>query len=399
VLRAAPAAGGADHRDVAPLLRPLPVRVLLVAVLLVLGLAVVPERGQALEAGLVTDLTWFPSERERERTAEVLRDSGSRWVRLSVGWHDFEPRPGVYDPWLLEHYGREIQRARDAGQKVLLMVHETPAWASGSADRNAPPRDPRTFAGFLRFLGERYGRSVEAYEIWNEPNLARFWAPGPDPAGYAALLRAAHPAVKAVDPTAKVVFAGPSTNDHAFVEAVYAAGVKGSFDVMGAHPYSCDAPAVIKRGARGRIDRGSFLGYRELRATMAARGDRKPIWFTEFGWATTSGACGVRPEQQAAWLRDALRLAAQDGIQVALYYNLRNNFDQDDADETEAQYGLMTTSFVPKPAYAAFRAFARGDRGVRTARVRARSRATTRRAIRAARTARSTRRGGDARRG
>ncbi len=312
----------------------------------------------------MTDLTWFPGEEDNERTAGLLEDSGSNWVRMSVGWRDFEPRPGVYNPWSLEHYAIEFARARAAGQRILVMVSESPSWASGSTEPYAPPRDPADFARFVEFLAERYGAQIDAYEVWNEPNIQRFWTTGPDASEYAALLRAAYPAVKRADPTAEVVFAGPSTNDYAFVEKAYAAGVKGSFDVMGAHPYSCYSPLRINRTANGRIDRGSFLGYREIRASMLARGDDKPIWFTELGWSTTTKACGVSTTAQAAHLTDAYRLAREDHyVHVALWYALRNTSTAADADDVEPQFGLLNSDFTTKPAYAAFKALGATEQG------------------------------------
>lgn len=38
---------------------------------------------------------------------------------------------------------------------------------------------------------------VHAYEVWNEPNIVNFWAPGPDPARYTQLLKLAYPAITA----------------------------------------------------------------------------------------------------------------------------------------------------------------------------------------------------------
>ena len=321
--------------------------------------AVAADRAEALETGLVTDLSWFPGEETNAHTATMLTDSGSRWVRISVGWHDFEPAKGTYNSWAIGAYRAEIARARQAGQRVLLMIHETPAWASGSTERMAPPRDPQDFAGFAAYLATLYGADVDAYEVWNEPNYARFWYPAPDAAAYTGLLRAAYPAIKLADPTARVVFAGPSTNDYAFVEAAYAAGAKGYFDVMGAHPYSCYDPATIVRDPNGRINRGSFLGYREIRSSMLARGDDKPMWFTEFGWSTTSQSCGVSESTQAAYLQSAYALAATDPyVGVAMWYALRNWSPGGEADHVEAQYGLLRSDFTAKPAYAAFKSAA-----------------------------------------
>src|SRR5207302_11360441 len=111
----------------------------------------------------------------------------------------------------------------------------------------------------------------------------------------------------------------------------------------------------------GRISKNSYLGYREIRNTMLSHGDDKPIWFTELGWSTTSEQCGVSEATQASYLTKAFQLAAQDPyVQVAFWYNLRNNYWNADADTVEARYGLMRTDFSHKASYDAFKACASG---------------------------------------
>ena len=125
------------------------------------------------------------------------------------------------------------------------------------------------------------------------------------------------------------------------------------------------------RAARsgGRITADSFTGYRELRASMLARGDAKPIWFTEFGWNTSTVKCnpgsgqwqgGVSEERQALYLRRAFKLVERDRyVKVAIWYNLRDNWWQRGADEPEARFGLLRADYSRKPAFYAFKAYAR----------------------------------------
>lgn len=322
------------------------------------------QQAKAVEVGLVTDLTWGAPPADHVRTAALLRDIGSQWVRLSVTWADSEPSPGRYNTRVLRLYDRAVSRARQADQRILIVIYSAPRWASGSSNTARPPRRASDFAAFARFLAKRYAdEGVDAYEIWNEPNFARFWDPKPSARAYARLLKAAYPAVKQGDPNARVVFGGLSLNDYAFLKKAYAAGIKGSFDVMAVHPFSCsDGPGTVTRDNRGRIEPGSFLGYREVRRSMVARRDYKPIWFTEFGWSTTSQQCGVNEQTQAEYLADALSTLSRDRyVQVAFWYNLRNNFFDRDADTYEARFGLVRSNFARKPAYSAFRVFATGS--------------------------------------
>ncbi len=94
-------------------------------------------------------------------------------------------------------------------------------------------------AEFMGFLAGRYAGRVQAYEVWNEPNLHWAWPSGPDPGEYAQMLRAVAPSIRAADPAAKVIFGGLSRNDYEYVAGVYAAmpDIGKYFDVMATHPY------------------------------------------------------------------------------------------------------------------------------------------------------------------
>ena len=244
------------------------------------------------------------------------------------------------------------------------MSYQSPSWASGSSVKETQPQNPADYANFMRFLATRYAGKVEAYEVWNEQNIDRFWSTGVNAAEYVDLLKPAYAAIKSADPNAKVVFGGLSTNDYGFVEDAYAAGAKGHFDVMSVHPYTCNtSPEVIKRDGSGRIASATATSATARCARRwLARGDAKPIWFTEFGWSTTSGSCGVSEATQADYLTKAFKLAEQDSyVQVGLWYNFRNNWWNHDADELEARYGLMRTDFSTKPAYHAFKSYTPGS--------------------------------------
>lgn len=350
------------------------IRRLAAITLVVAGVGMAASSAQAAAPGVVADLTWYIPDSDKQRSAAALEEMGSEWVRLHVQWREAEPQRGVLNEWWMDEYGKAIDVARDAGQKVVVMVGEAPPWASGSAAHNVP-RDPADYASFMSRFAERFKGRVAAYEIWNEPNIKRFWSTGPDAAEYTRLLRASFTAVRQADPAARVVFGGLSTNDYGFLARAYDAGAKGYFDVLATHPYTyCGStgPDDVRRSG-GRITADSFLGYRELRALMAERGDAKPIWFTEFGWNTATTQCnpgagqwqgGVSEARQAEYLTRAYELIEADPyVEVALWYGLRNNYWANDANEPEARYGLLRTDYSRKPAFHAFAEYANGARG------------------------------------
>ena len=313
-----------------------------------------PGTSMAAEKGLSLDLTWGIKSTDQDRTANLLPDVGAKWVRLTFEWNQLETSQGTYNSSKLAAWDRSVALSRQAGTKVLVTVYGTPSWASSNGKVGGAPSTNAYYANLMSFLANRYRGQVQAWEIWNEENVSRFWTTGPDPARYAGLLRAAYPAVKSADPNATVVFGGTSGNDTGFVDGAYRAGAKGSFDVMAVHPYTGSAPE-----AGGGLY--SFPGYREVRNVMLAYGDAKPMWLTEFGWSTTSDSWGVSAQTQADYLLRAYRMLEQDSyVQVAIWYNFRNNWWDRDADGWEYQCGLMRTDFTPKPAYAAFKSYVPG---------------------------------------
>ena len=83
----------------------------------------------------------------------------------------------------------EADRARQPGSG--------PALLGGQCRRE----NAAHFADFLAAVATRYKGRIQAYQIWNEPNLAREWGrQRPDPAGYARMLKTAYSAIKGIDP-------------------------------------------------------------------------------------------------------------------------------------------------------------------------------------------------------
>ena len=300
-----------------------------------------------------------------ESAAQIadVRTLGTHWVRMFATWPTLEPARGPLAPNWLAVYDNALA-ALPSGTKVILDVVGTPRWETGSGDEHTPPANPNDYAAFLGALAQHFAGRVSAYEIWNEEDSASSWSGAPDPAAYAQLLKATYPAVKAADPRATVVLGGLTGNDYPFLEGVYAAGARGSFDAVGVHTdTACNvlSPYDFLRGPDNRMIPDSFLAYREVHATMLANGDDKPIWMTETSWRTTSAVCsegawagqkpeGVTPELQAKYLSQAYHCLEQDPyVQVALWFPLQ--------DDRKTLSGLVRASGARKPSFAAMRSY------------------------------------------
>jgi hypothetical protein len=330
--------------------------------------AIAPAAVQAAETGVGTDLASPEVTRKtQDRTATALRDVDARWARLIMNWTDsVEPSDGLYNPTTLSTFDRAVDLARGAGHKIIVTVQKSPTWANNGLDESVPPVDNSELAEYMGFLAARYAGEVQAYEVWAEPNHLAAWPRGPNPVEYAWMLRTVSPSIRAADPNAKVLFGGLSGNDYEYLEQLYSAmpDIGDYFDVMATHAYvdSGRSPEAAWLDDNGRIAAGAFSAYREVRATMAAHGDTKPIWLTQFGWSTTTlPGLGVSPETQADYLTRAYKCLEQDPyVEVAAWFSLRN---QSGDNTWRGQLGMMSRNFTPKPAYDALRGYVRGAGG------------------------------------
>lgn len=261
---------------------------------------------------------------------DQLAAGGAESARIAVRWAALQP-DGAAPPDLATT-DATVLAAAARGVGVLPVVQDTPAWAATDpADGTAsPPRDPAQFANFLRTLAARYGpggslwaehpalraRPVRHWQVWNEPNLTRYWAEQPFAKRFVALLRASRRALREVDPGARVVLAGLPNASWRALRQIYAAGGRGSFDVVALHPYTGKPRNVIRLVEMAR------------RVMRGHRDGRMPLWITELSWPAAKGRVQGTPgfetteRGQADRLREALKrlAAARRSLRIGAVY-------------------------------------------------------------------------------
>jgi hypothetical protein len=248
-----------------------------------------------------------------------LAGSGAESVRVAVRWVAVQPSAGAAPQ--LSAVDATVLAAAARGLTVLPVVQDTPGWAARDAGAGtaSPPRDPADLAAFLRVLAARYGPRgtlwaehpevrpvpVRRWQVWNEPNLSRYWSEQPFAARFVRLLRAARRSLRQVDGGARVVLAGLPNQSWRALESIYAAGGRGTFDVVALHPYTGRPKNVVRLVSYAR------------RVMKRHRDSRMPVWVTELSWPAAKGKVQGTPgfetteRGQAARLREALeRLAA-----------------------------------------------------------------------------------------
>jgi hypothetical protein len=307
----------------------------------------VPADGYGFSVG--APMTWM-SIVDADRELDAAAKTGATWLRVLIDWHLVEPMPGAYNWGYVDHW---INGALARGMKVLGLIAYTPDWARAPGTSfSAPPIRPVLYASFAAKVVERYGDRVSDWEIWNEPNVPIFFGNFDNRAArYTDLLKAAYPAIKAVQSNSIVVAAGMSRAwapdaPPIFINEMYALGSKGFFDALAMHPYVYPAGLAID-------DHNGWSDVERVRQIMVDNGDGdKNIWMTEIGAPTSAPwAAGVSQEEQARQITDVLWKAAHSEFSGPVFIFCIRDTNTADPNSDQDNFGaLLTSDWRPKVA-------------------------------------------------
>jgi hypothetical protein len=150
---------------------------------------------------------------QRAMELPVLRKLGVKWVRVGEDWGRIEPRRGEYQWGRLDS---EIQLVRDSGMFAIYLggsgsdwtrAYGNHPWPRGT-DRFSASPDPSNYgalADFYEQLTRRFGHTIRAINVWNEPwELGGISGWGGTGLHYRDLQRAAFLGARRGDPTVLV---------------------------------------------------------------------------------------------------------------------------------------------------------------------------------------------------
>jgi hypothetical protein len=311
------------------------------------------------------DITW-EADATRQRELDSMRAMGAKWVRYDFTWSGIEATKGSFN---FAQQDVAVKEAAARGMSVVAMLGYAPAWANGGfTDNKYAPKNPADYANFAKAVATHFGPlGVHVYELWNEPNISVFWKPTPDVVAYAALVKAAYPAIHAGDPQA-VVLAGAMSPHGAyhdtncdgaadsgrdstgydpldFLEGMYANGDGGYFDALSHHPYERAGFPTHPCSAWYQMTQSNP----SLRSIMTAHGDSaKKIWATEYGnevpqWTDETGQASRLTTAMNAW-----KTFSWAGPLMA--FNLW--------DTHGSYFGMLRSDWTQRPAWFAFQSSA-----------------------------------------
>lgn len=327
-----------------------------------------------------------------DEDAEYMKAGGIETVRWPLAWNGVQPT--ARGPFNWAAFDPVVEVAARHGLKVLPFVYGTPAWVSRKYTTLpvSSGRARRAWTQFLEACVRRYGpggefwklhalgaapppgseqltpigrpQPIRSWQVWNEANFFYFAFPA-SPQRYVKLLKISTPAIKRVDPGAKVILSGlfgePTAHGAKgmpavkFLEAIYRVpGIKRYFDGVALHPYAAFASNLEEQ-------------IEALHEVTAENHDRVPLYITEMGWGSQNDFNKVAFEQGIRGQVKQLKAAYGYLLENRQRLNLRAVYwfswkDQRESCDFCDSVGLFREGerFHPKPAWHAFVALTGG---------------------------------------
>jgi Glycosyl hydrolase catalytic core len=307
------------------------------------------------------------------QTMKNLRIQTDRFL-LNWGW--VEPGNGVYKWGPADLF---IGNLAAHGIRAVPSVWGNPSWVAGSS--STPPiggaQAQQQWRNFLKVLAARYGPGgtywttfyhqqygasavplpITSWQIWNEPNLKKYFAPKPSPGQYARLLQISYPSIKSEDRKAQVVLAGMTARGDlsaaTFLKGLYGVpGIKADFDATALHPYAPTLDAVKQ-------------AIQQFRSVMTGHADAAtPLWISELAWGSDPpDGLGINkgPAGQAQFLTKAYKLILANrrawNIQRLFWYHLRDPVSAVASCSFCASAGIEKPDRTHKPSFDAMKAY------------------------------------------
>lgn len=190
---------------------------------------------------------------------------------LRAGWVRIE-----YRHFAAGTYMDYINDLRSNGIKVLMIVDymstttPTPSQISGWSSYIT------AFTNDVSAIAAEYGGVVDAWEVWNEPDLVGIGSYVPE-LYFASLAIQTANTIKAVSPSATLVLAGLASGNTTYLDYLRSNGVLGYYDAVSVHPYGQRAGGYPPGWGFGEVS--------DLYNRYSQSAGGKPLWVTEIGVA------------------------------------------------------------------------------------------------------------------
>ncbi len=272
-----------------------------------------------------------------ERDITLMKEAHIKFVRADLTWSQVERKQQEYD---FTRYDKLVDALELQGIRVLFILdYGNKLYGQGRAIKTDTQR--RGFAAFAAAAAARYkGRGI-IWEIWNEPNIKKFWGDEPDVDDYMALVEVTCEAIREADHDALIIAPATCGCDGGFIKKCAEHGLLELVDGISVHPYREGGPETVTN---------CYHTLRKIVENHFSGNESKPkIISSEWGWGLSYMAEEIDGKtdpqiRQAAYLTRRFCIDAYAGIVCAIHYKWR-----------EDNHGLIKRNYTVKPAYTAFK--------------------------------------------
>lgn len=218
---------------------------------------------------------------------QAAGELGVKFARVQSGWERTEKEPGRYDFGWLDRIVDQLQ-AREIEPFLSLsygnkLYTPSPAQDSTGCHPLVSEHARRGWENYIAAVAAHFDRRICYYEIWNEPENAMFWYPGPvSPVKYAELVRLTAKLLRkyATEPMiiGGALTHGPTVAGLAALEELLAAGMAKEIDIFSYHHYK----TVVEQQRPEHLECIRKMFARHGKATI-------PIWMGEGGFPSRTG--------------------------------------------------------------------------------------------------------------
>ena len=286
---------------------------------------------------------------------QLLNEMGVTWVLRTFYWNTVENEQGKFD---FAGYDDYVGTAIREGKKVLAVLGYEADWLypPGKSKKYISPENIPLFLNYVEETVRHFGGRVDAWEIWNEPNLM-FWK-GKDKEFFE-LTRLAAERIRETDPDAYILGGIFWRTPKSFIKKMHKAGAMENLDGLAFHPYAVNP-------------RGSMKVHDKFLDVLSQINYTGPVWITEMGYPTAGWyPTKASPEEFPAYIVKTMTGSAARGARVLLWYELFDSYNKDEVPpktrDSEKFFGLLYPNYERKDGAWAYELCARFLPGSRLA--------------------------------
>lgn len=273
---------------------------------------------------------------------DLIRDAGFKIVRKDIFWNHVEREKQLFN---FAGYDQLTQSLIKNGIRPYYILD----YSNSLYEKNRSVVTKEGQDAFVRYVSKvtsRYKGKGVIWEIWNEPNIGKFWNPQPNFDEYLNLVKRVSKTIKENDSSGIVVapaLAGLNDESLKWLEELLKKGFLNYIDALSVHPYRSQTPETV------------IVDYQKLRILLSKYSSKDiTILSGEWGYSTAQGpgTANMNEYTQANYLVRMFLINLLSDIPISIWYDWKN--DGIDLSNREHNFGIVQNDIkVTKKAYLA----------------------------------------------